>query len=118
MRLILALAVVPCIAAAPAEAPGGRTNSRHTRVMTVSATAYCQSGLTATGNRTKPGIVAADTRVLRFGTRLRIAGRHGVYHVLDRGAFVKGRRIDIFMASCREARNFGRQRLQVEVLGD
>jgi 3D (Asp-Asp-Asp) domain-containing protein len=116
MRLVIALALLPCIAAAPAEAPGGRMKSRHARVMTVSATAYCQHGLTASGIRTQHGIVAADTRVLRFGTRLRIAGRHGVYHVLDRGAAVKGRRIDIFMPSCSDARNFGRRRMQVQVL--
>lgn len=88
--------------------------------MTVSATAYCQNGTTASGEQTRPGIVAADPRVLPMGTRLRINGLLQpdtvVYKVSDTGSAVKGREIDIYMPSCGDAIRFGRQRVEVQVL--
>src|SRR5688572_2757642 len=98
--------------------------------MTMSATAYCHQGRTATAHRVRPGtghrvrrgIVAADPRVLPLGTVVRITGPRngyrGTYRVLDVGSAVKGREIDIYMPSCGEAKRFGRQRVQLEVLAD
>jgi 3D (Asp-Asp-Asp) domain-containing protein len=90
--------------------------------MTVSATAYCLNGTTASGEQTRPGIVAADPRVLPMGTRIRIHGLRQpdtlIYKVSDVGPAVKGREIDIYMPSCRDARHFGRQRVQVRALSD
>ena len=43
------------------------------------ATAYCQSGTTASGNQTRRGIVAADPRVLPLGTTIRIVAPVGGY---------------------------------------
>jgi 3D (Asp-Asp-Asp) domain-containing protein len=84
------------------------------------ATAYCVRGRTRSGVRTHHGVVAADPKVLPVGTRIRIEGlgpRHnGVYTVMDTGAAVKGREIDIFMADCARAKRFGRQRARVQVL--
>jgi 3D (Asp-Asp-Asp) domain-containing protein len=86
--------------------------------MRVKATAYCQSGLTKSGLRTRTGIVAADPRVLPVGSVLEIVegATAGVYTVLDTGAAVRGRKIDIFIPDCRRARRFGAQTLRVRVL--
>ena len=64
------------------------------------------------------GIVAADPRVLPEGTVLKVvepASLRGVYTVGDRGRAVKGREIDIFMPSCREATRFGRRQVQIRI---
>jgi 3D (Asp-Asp-Asp) domain-containing protein len=84
----------------------------------MTATAYCQAGTTKSGEQTRPGTVAADPRVLPPGSKIRIIKPEryaGVYQVLDTGPSVKGRRLDVFIASCRDARRFGRQRVVVEI---
>lgn len=81
-----------------------------------------RSGLTAdlSGAQTRPGIVAADPRVLPLGTAIRLQDARrvysGTYLVMDVGSAVKGREIDIYMPSCRDARRFGRPRVEVHVL--
>ena len=88
--------------------------------MSVSATAYCLNGTTASGEETRPGIVAADPRVLPLGTHIRINGLRQpdtvVYKVSDVGPAIKGREIDIYMPSCGDAIRFGRRRIEVHVL--
>lgn len=84
------------------------------------ATAYCQSGTTATGGVTRKGIVAADPRVLPAGSVIRIdtpLRRYaGTYRVDDTGAAVKGRVVDIFVPDCAAAKRFGRRRVMVHVI--
>ena len=84
------------------------------------ATAYCQDGKTASGVHTGGGIVAADPGVLPIGTRIRVRGlkrgNDGVYRVMDTGTRVQGRHIDVFMASCAEAKRFGKQHARVTVI--
>lgn len=83
------------------------------------ATAYSQHGRTASGLKTRRGMIAADPRVLPLGSKVRIknAGRYsGVYTVRDTGGRIRGRRIDIYTPSRRAARRFGRRTVQVEVL--
>jgi 3D (Asp-Asp-Asp) domain-containing protein len=79
------------------------------------ATAYCLRGRTASGSRVRNGIIAADPRVLRLGSRVNLgAGSYsGNYIVADTGGKIKGKRIDIWMASCAEARRFGRRTVTV-----
>jgi 3D (Asp-Asp-Asp) domain-containing protein len=70
--------------------------------------------------QTRPGIVAADPKILPLGSRIRVqdAGSYSrVYTVADTGPAVKGREIDIFIPSGDEAKRFGRRRVRVEVLG-
>lgn len=55
--------------------------------------------------------IAADPSI-PFGTELLIEGL-GFRTVGDRGSAIKGRRIDVFVDSCREAREFGRRWLRV-----
>lgn len=83
------------------------------------ATAYCLQGRTATGGSVRRGIVAADPRVLPLGTRISLnAGAYsGSYVVADTGGGVKGKRLDIWVSSCAEARRFGRKSVSVSVVG-
>ena len=80
-----------------------------------SATAYCLQGKTAMGHGVRRGIIAADPRVLRLGSRVVLngGGYSGTYLVSDTGGGIKGKRVDIWMPSCSEARKFGRRTVQV-----
>lgn len=82
------------------------------------ATAYCHRGRTASGKHTRAGVVAADPRVHKIGTRLRVeAGRYsGTYTVLDTGGAIKGKRLDLWLPSCREAIKFGRRKVKVNAV--
>ena len=86
--------------------------------MLVRATAYCQHGTTASGTRARTGIVAADPKLLPVGSVLQITNGSvaGIYTVMDTGADVKGRKIDIFIPDCTRAIKFGLQSLRVRVL--
>ena len=86
------------------------------KTMRLSATAYCFSGKTHSGERAGVGTVAADPRVLPIGTVLRIHPHRGLYTVRDTGSGVKGRELDIYMPSCRKAHAFGRRTVRVEIV--
>lgn len=82
------------------------------------ATAYALRGRTASGHKAGPGIVAADPRHLPLGSQISVvflSGRRASYTVRDTGGQIKGKRIDIWMQSNKEAQRFGRQRVQVTV---
>jgi 3D (Asp-Asp-Asp) domain-containing protein len=80
-----------------------------------SATAYCLKGRTAMGHGVRRGLIAADPRVLRLGSTVYInAGPwSGTYLVSDTGSRIKGKKIDIWVPGCGEARKFGRRTVQV-----
>jgi 3D (Asp-Asp-Asp) domain-containing protein len=82
------------------------------------ATAYSLPGRTASGTSVRRGLIAADHRVLPLGSRVRIdAGNYsGEYLVADRGSAVRGRLIDIWVPSTREAMRFGRRPVRLTVL--
>jgi len=82
------------------------------------ATAYSLRGRTASGRPVARGVIAADPRVLPLGTRVRIdAGEFsGEYVVADTGGAVKGRRVDIWTPTTREAMRFGRRAVKLTVL--
>lgn len=85
---------------------------------TFTATAYCLKGRTAMGHGVRRGIIAADPRVLPLGSRISISGGYaGTYLVSDTGGKVKGKKLDIWMPSCSEARRFGRRNVSVSFLG-
>ena len=90
------------------------------RLLEFDATAYSVTGTTASGQRTRPGLVAADPAVLPMGSRIRVhdAGAYsGVYTVADTGPAVNGHEIDLFIPDGNEAKRFGRRRVHVEILG-
>ena len=83
-----------------------------------SATAYCLQGRTAMGSGVRRGIIAADPRVLRLGSKVMLTGGgySGTYVVTDTGGGIKGRELDIWVPSCSEARRFGRRSVNVTLL--
>jgi 3D (Asp-Asp-Asp) domain-containing protein len=93
-------------------------STRSTAGGSFTATAYCLKGRTALGHGVRRGIIAADPRVLRLGSRINLgAGAYsGEYLVSDTGGAVKGRKIDIWMPSCAEARRFGRRTVTINPL--
>lgn len=79
-------------------------------------------GCDAPGPHTKAGThpvagftVAADPAVLPIGTIVYVEGI-GERMVHDVGGKVRGRHIDVFVSSCRDAEEFGVQALMVTVL--
>ena len=82
------------------------------------ATAYSLRGRTASGQMVTKGIIAADPRYLPLGSRVRLqAGAYsGEYLVADTGSMVRGRRIDIWTPTSREAMRFGRRLVKLTVL--
>lgn len=106
----------------------GRT-LRAARTMWMTVTAYSPDarscgkwadGITASGYSVETNgfkSVAADTRLLPFGTVLSIPGYHNgrLVPVLDRGGAIKGDRLDVLFPTHEEALQWGRQRLLVTV---
>jgi 3D (Asp-Asp-Asp) domain-containing protein len=94
--------------------------ARHRRLDgTYVATAYSQTGITASGEYTHRHIVAADPEILPIGTRILIrhAGKYsGEYVVADTGGKIQGHRLDLYFPSTRECRNFGVKQVEVQVL--
>ena len=82
------------------------------------ATAYSLRGRTASGRMVSKGLIAADPRVLPLGARVRLetGGYSGEYLVADTGRLIKGKRIDIWIPSSREAMRFGRRKVKLTVL--
>ncbi len=63
--------------------------------------------------------MAADPNILPLGSKIRVSGAgtySGDYTVVDSGRNVKGNVIDIYMSSVREARKFGKKKVEVEIL--
>jgi 3D (Asp-Asp-Asp) domain-containing protein len=85
---------------------------------TYTATAYSLRGRTASGKPVSRGLIAADPSVLPLGTRVRVeAGSwSGEYLVADTGGAIKGRRIDIWTPTTRQALLFGRRAVKLTVL--
>lgn len=85
-------------------------------------TAYCTCriccGVYSGGNRTASGTVpttnrtiAVDTSVIPFGTKVVINGQ--IYVAEDRGGAIKGKRIDMFFYTHKEALRWGRRTMEV-----
>jgi 3D (Asp-Asp-Asp) domain-containing protein len=69
--------------------------------------------ITASGKRTRPGIVACPRRI-PFGTKIRINGR--IYQCEDRLHRRLPHRFDLWMPTKAHARKFGKQNLVVEIV--
>lgn len=77
-------------------------------------------GLTATLHPVETNghaLVAADPRVLRYGSMITVPGYDDgrIVPVLDCGGAIKGRRLDVLFPTHHEARKWGVRRLQVTV---
>lgn len=82
---------------------------------TYTVTAYCLQGTMRSGAQVYNGAVAVDPRVIPLGSLVTIEGLNGVFTAEDTGGGVLGNHVDVWMASCNDAINFGRQQLTVEV---
>jgi 3D (Asp-Asp-Asp) domain-containing protein len=82
------------------------------------ATAYALRGQTASGVYVRRGVIAADPRVIPLGSVVQIStpGYSGIYTVQDTGRLIKGKIVDLWMGSSREARIFGRRQIKLHVL--
>jgi 3D (Asp-Asp-Asp) domain-containing protein len=97
------------------------------RTVRFTVTAYCNDfascgkrpgqrgyGITASGQRARYGLVAADWRVLPRGTRLQIPG-YGAATVADKGGAIKGNRLDLWFPTHRQAKAWGIRYLSVTI---
>jgi 3D (Asp-Asp-Asp) domain-containing protein len=93
-------------------APGAR--------LAFTATAYCKGITTTAGVPVQSGIAASDPGLLPVGSVIELATKasryNGIYTVMDTGPAVQGRELDIYMWSCNEALQFGRQAVRVTIL--
>jgi uncharacterized protein YabE (DUF348 family) len=107
---------------------------RYKKVLDMTATAYDLSyescgklpgdkyyGIAATGMKIRRGVVAVDPRVIPYYSRLYIEAPDGSwiygYAVAgDTGGAIKGNKIDLFMDSATEVKNFGRRKAKVYIL--
>ena len=95
---------------------------------TYKATAYTKydegcNDTTACMTKVKWGVVAVDTDLIPYGTRMYIVTSNGkfIYGIgtaEDCGGAIQGKRLDLYMPTLREAFNFGRQDVTVYFLGD
>jgi 3D (Asp-Asp-Asp) domain-containing protein len=85
-----------------------------------SATAYCKGETTASGVAPQSGVAAADPDLLPVGSVVQIESPlpryNGIYTIMDTGPNVQGRRVDLYMWSCTEALQFGKQPIHILVL--
>jgi len=84
------------------------------------ATAYCKGQTTASGVGVRTGIAAADPAILPVGSVVRLETPNprysGVWTVMDTGPAVRGRTVDLYLWSCKEALQFGRRSVRLTVL--
>ena len=82
------------------------------------AFSYNLRGRGASGLGVRRGTIAADPKILPYGTRVYLdAGSYsGEYVVTDCGTAIKGRKIDVWVPTIGEARRFGRKNVKLTVL--
>jgi 3D (Asp-Asp-Asp) domain-containing protein len=72
-------------------------------------------GITSDGTRAKKGVIAADISLYPYGTRMYVPG-YGWGEVHDTGRAIKGKHIDLFFKSHRDAVKWGKKKLWVTVI--
>jgi uncharacterized protein YabE (DUF348 family) len=111
-----------------------RGTVRFKKAMVMSSTAYDatfestgknpehpQYGITRSGTRVRPGVVAVDPKVIPLGTKLYIKsldGRpdYGFASAEDTGGAIKGNKIDLYFESPEEVKKYGRRNVLVYIL--
>jgi len=108
---------------------------RFKKVIVMKSTAYYNSfsetgkkpgssgfGVTASGMKTRKGVVAVDPRVIPLGTRLYIESMqngvpsYGYSIAADTGGAIKGNIVDVFFPTRQEVNNWGVRKVKVYVL--
>jgi 3D (Asp-Asp-Asp) domain-containing protein len=86
---------------------------RYAEPVPILLTSYCLRGTTRRGRYVRPGIIAADPRLFPLSRYVELyVGRkyYGRFLIDDTGRKIKGNHIDVWMASCAEAKRFGVKR--------
>lgn len=104
------------------------TVTRFVKAMEMVATAYDatfastgkhpdhpQYGITRSGLRVRPGIVAVDPKVIPLGTWLYVEG-YGEALAADTGGAIKGNRIDLYFESPDDVAKYGKRKIKVYIL--
>ena len=78
-------------------------------------------GITASGTKVRPGVVAVDPRVIPLGTKLYIQSLDGTKDygfaiAEDKGGAIKGNRIDLYFEARSDALKFVRRKVKVFIL--
>ncbi|WDV09215.1 G5 and 3D domain-containing protein [Lysinibacillus irui] len=97
-------------------------NNSEFYVTATAYTAYCKgcSGTTATGINLRSGsvpglkVIAVDPSVIKLGSKVWVEG-YGLAVAEDTGGAIKGNKIDIFVQSETEARNWGVKKVRIKV---
>jgi len=113
-----------------------RGNVSYRKAITMTATAYDLSfestgkrpgdkyyGITASGTKARPGVVAVDPKVIPLGTKLYIQSLDGTKDygfaiAEDTGGAIKGNRIDLFFEDSQDVYKFGRRKVKVYIIND
>ena len=113
-----------------------RGNVSYRKAITMTATAYDLSfestgkrpgdkyyGITASGTKARPGVVAVDPRVIPLGTKLYVQSLDGTKDygfaiAEDTGGAIKGNKIDLFFEDSQDVYKFGRRKVKVYILND
>ncbi|BBN99360.1 3D domain-containing protein [Sporolactobacillus terrae] len=114
LTLILAV-IVLLISVLPSSFAAAKSKSKK---ITVSATAYCEMGRTATGynykKHPKAKAIAVDPRVIPLGSKVYIPG-YGYAIARDTGGRIKGKIIDVHFKTRKQAIKWGRKKLKIRV---
>ena len=104
----------------PAASPDSAVGIPAGRPVTFTATAYCSGSRTSAGTRVAEGIIAADPAIVPIGSVVKVNGLerryNGIYTVMDTGAKISGRRIDLYLRDCGAAQRFGRRPARVSIV--
>jgi N-acetylmuramoyl-L-alanine amidase len=110
--------------ATTAKNPIEKSNKSDEKEITVEATAYtadCEgcSGTTSTGIDLKANpnqkVIAVDPNVIPLGSKVHVEG-YGEAIAGDIGGAIKGKKIDVFIPSKSDAKQWGRKDVQVKIL--
>jgi len=66
------------------------TQSKYSKQMTVTATAYTGGGITSTGTKARWGVIAVDPSVIPYGTKVYIPRFDKVFVAQDTGSAIRG----------------------------
>ncbi|MCT4619477.1 MAG: G5 domain-containing protein [Marinisporobacter sp.] len=78
-------------------------------------------GITRSGTKVRPGVVAVDPRVIPLGTKLYVKALdgskdYGFASAEDTGGAIKGKRIDLYFESPKNVARYGKRKVMVYVL--
>ncbi|SHJ82059.1 3D (Asp-Asp-Asp) domain-containing protein, partial [Geosporobacter subterraneus DSM 17957] len=79
-------------------------------------------GLTRSGTKVRPGVVAVDPKVIPLGTKLYIKSLdsrwpdYGFAIAEDTGGAIKGNKVDLYFEDSQDVKKYGRRKVEVYVL--